>query len=96
MKGFFSIVGMILSVLARFLFLTTAITLAGALVGALLFIVVGTLFGMDLTPAQLIRNGLFDGGFFALIWAPGISFVTLIIQAHKRRRGAGYAIDSKD
>ncbi|NDV63066.1 hypothetical protein G0Q06_11430 [Puniceicoccales bacterium CK1056] len=89
MKGLLSYAGLALNILIRFLLLTAAITLAGALCGAVLFVLVGMLWNMDFTLGELIRNGLFDGGFLALIWAPGISFVALVVQAHKRKENSG-------
>jgi hypothetical protein len=86
MSSLKSIVCSVLVAVFAFLLLTCAITLAGALIGAVLFLCVGKLFGMDFTTTELIQNGLFDGGFLALIWAPGVSFVTILIQANRRKR----------
>ncbi|MEX0330499.1 MAG: hypothetical protein AB3N64_03660 [Puniceicoccaceae bacterium] len=58
------------------------ICLAGAIAGAILFPVVGFLLGMDLSAGEMLRNGLYDGGFFALIWAPGLSLVICIMRVH--------------
>lgn len=63
-----------------------AICSAGALAGALLFPVAGHLLGMDLRTGEMIRNGAFDGGFLALIWAPGLSFVGCLMWGHGRSR----------
>lgn len=60
------------------------ICFAGALAGGLLFPVAGSLLGMDLPLAEMLRNGLFDGGFLALIWAPGASFVICLMLAHRQ------------
>lgn len=73
---------------ARFLLIGLGITLAGALVGACLFVVVGSAIGMDLSTTELLRNGLFDGGFLALIWAPGAAFVMVLIHANRKRTRA--------
>jgi hypothetical protein len=76
-----------LAYLTRFLLITSVITLAGALAGAALFVSIGTLIDMDLSTAELLRNGLFDGGFLALIWAPGAAIVLLFVHAHRKRAG---------
>jgi hypothetical protein len=70
---------------ARWALLTIGICLSGALMGALLFPLAGYLIGMELGTREMIRNGIFDGGFFALIWAPGISFVGCLMWARKGR-----------
>ena len=65
--------------------LVLLICLAGALAGALLFPVGGLLLGLELPVADMLRNGIMDGGFLALIWAPGISFVACLMWAHRKR-----------
>lgn len=65
--------------LAVWLGMTFGITLAGALAGALLFPVGGFLFGYDLGMGTMLWNGLKDGGFYAFIWAPGVSFVVCVM-----------------
>ncbi|MGC9452065.1 MAG: hypothetical protein ACP5I4_11530 [Oceanipulchritudo sp.] len=74
---------------AFWLLLVAGITLAGAILGAVLFPVAGLLLGMDLEVPRMARNGWFDGGFLALIWAPGISFVACLMRAHRRYRESG-------
>ena len=69
----------------RWLLLTIGICLAGALVGAILFPVAGHLLAMDLGTREMVTNGIFDGGFLALIWAPGISFVVCLMWARGSR-----------
>jgi hypothetical protein len=73
--------------LGLWLGLVCLICLGGAVAGAVLFPAVGLLLGMDLTAGEMARNGLLDGGFLALIWAPGVSFVACLMRAH-RNRGA--------
>ena len=75
--------------LLRWLLLVLGICSAGALVGAVLYPVAGTLLGMDLPPARMLVNGLKDGGFYALIWAPGLALVICIMRAHKLYAGKG-------
>lgn len=78
----------VLGHVVRFLLIALGITLAGALVGACLFVVVGSAIGMDLSTTELLRNGFFDGGFLALIWAPGAAFVRVLVLAHRQRTRA--------
>ncbi|MEX0324868.1 MAG: hypothetical protein AB3N33_02140 [Puniceicoccaceae bacterium] len=66
----------------RWLGLVALICLAGGFLGAVLFPIAGHLLGMDLATRDMVRNGVFDGGFFALIWAPGLSLVICIMWAH--------------
>jgi len=74
---------------ARWIFiwviLTTGIVIFGAVAGGLIFPAGGFLLGLDLEPWVMIRNGVLDGGFYALIWAPGISFVVCVLAIHTRR-----------
>jgi hypothetical protein len=69
----------------RWLFMVLAICLAGALAGGLLFPLFGHLLGMDLGTGEMIRNGIHDGAFLALIWAPGISFVACLMLARRHK-----------
>jgi hypothetical protein len=70
------------------LLLVMAIVAAGAVAGSLLYPVFGTLLGMDLSVREMIMNGVFDGGFYAMIWAPGVSLVACLMAANWKRRGA--------
>lgn len=85
MSSAFLIIRSALTNVLFFVALVCTIVLAGALLGAILFFSVGKLFGMDYSTNELLQNGLFDGGFYALIWAPGLSFVALVMRAHKQR-----------
>jgi hypothetical protein len=70
--------------------LVVAIVAAGAIAGSVLYPLVGTLLQMELSVREMFINGVFDGGFYALIWAPGVSFVACIMGAHwKNRNRAG-------
>lgn len=62
------------------------ITAGGALVGAIIFPIVGTLAGMDLTTAEMIVSGARQLGFLTFIWAVGIAIVMAFQRAHRRRR----------
>ncbi|NBD38908.1 MAG: hypothetical protein GVY10_10095 [Verrucomicrobia bacterium] len=68
----------------RWHLLVLAITAGGAVAGCLLFVVIGSLAQLDYSLGELARNGLADGGFYALIWAPGISLVACVMQAYRR------------
>lgn len=68
----------------RWLLLVSLICFAGALAGLVLFPVGGHLLGMELSTAEMARNGAFDGGFLALIWAPGLGLVICIMWARDR------------
>jgi hypothetical protein len=58
----------------------------GALLGAFLFPVIGTLFSAPYTLGELLRHGAYNLGFYALIWAPGVSFVWCVIKARRQGR----------
>jgi MFS family permease len=72
--------------IALWLLLVAAIVAGGGIAGALLFPLAGSLIGMSLTPLQMAANGLRDGAFYALIWAPGVALVATIMLAHEKRR----------
>lgn len=63
-----------------------AMVLAGAVLGGLAYTVVGGLAGIGASAPERVRAGAFDGGFYALIWAPGISFVWCVMLGHRRMR----------
>ena len=56
----------------------------GALIGMVLFVSIGSAIGYPLTIGELALNGAKDGGFYALIWFPGIAFVLSAILANGR------------
>jgi len=70
--------------IARWHAWTAGITATGSVVGSLLFLLVGTVAGMELSARQLLVNGLRDGGFYAFIWAPGCAMVLCLMHAHKQ------------
>jgi hypothetical protein len=59
------------------------IVASGGVLGSILFLVVGSLFKLDYSSTELLKNGLLDGAFYALLWAPGISLIWCIIIAKK-------------
>ncbi len=69
-------------------FIVLGMCLQGALVGSLLFVIGGLLLGMDLSVPQLALNGLKDGAFLALIWAPGTGIVVCFIKAYGQVRNS--------
>lgn len=70
----------------RFLAYVVAIVGLGGVIGTILFPVVGLLLGMDYPVSHMALKGLHDGSFFFGVWAPGVSFVACVIQAHNRNR----------
>lgn len=66
--------------------LVGAICAGGALIGGLLYPLVGSMAGLEYSVGEMLRNGLRDGGFYALIWAPGISLVACAMWAARRRQ----------
>lgn len=68
------------------LLLIFLMTLLGGLLGALLFPLAGSLLRMDLTLLEMARNGFRDGAFLAFIWAPGASFIVVVMAAYEKRR----------
>ncbi len=65
---------------------TTAISTGGAVLGAIIFPIVGTLAGMDMTVPAMIKSGARQIGFLTFIWAFGIAVVMAFQHAHRRRR----------
>jgi uncharacterized transporter YbjL len=62
------------------------ITLGGAVAGAVVFPLVGSLAGMDITPAAMALSGARQLGFLTFIWAVGIAIVMAFQHAHRRSR----------
>ncbi len=60
------------------------IVAVGAAAGGVLFPIGGWIFGYELAVRQMVRNGIFDGGFYALIWGPGISFVLCVMLIRRK------------
>ncbi len=67
--------------------MVTAIVATGAVLGVCLFVVVGALLGVELGLVGRVLAGARDGAFYALIWAPGVSFVVCCILAFGPRQG---------
>lgn len=56
----------------------------GAVTGSLLFLVIGSLAGMDYGITEMIKSGARNGGFYLLIWSPGIALVLCSMKAYKK------------
>jgi uncharacterized transporter YbjL len=70
------------------------ITAGGAVVGAIVFPLVGTLAGMDMTASAMALSGARQLGFLTFIWAVGIAIVMAFQHAHRRRRAQASASSS--
>ncbi len=58
----------------------------GALLGAIIFPIVGTLSGAHKSTAELVLFGAKTLGFYFFVWAPGIALVREFMRAAKLRR----------
>ncbi|GHC05200.1 hypothetical protein [Cerasicoccus arenae] len=64
-----------------------AVVLVGAIIGALGFSLIGALTNPDLTMAHRAMLGVGNGGELAgKVWAPAISLVLCVMQAHRRNQ----------
>lgn len=61
-------------------------TLIGGVLGFMVYPVAGSLLRMDLTVAEMAAHGFYDGAFLTFIWAPGASFIAVVIAAYEKRR----------
>lgn len=57
----------------------------GALLGAVVFPIAGGLGGSMKTRDELILVGARTGGFFFMVWAPGVALVREFVRAGKKR-----------
>ncbi len=62
------------------------ITLGGAVVGAIIFPLVGTLADVAMSARDMALSGARQLGFLAFIWAVGIAIVMAFQHAHRRRQ----------
>ena len=69
-----------------FLFCFLVVVLAGAILGAISFPLLGPLFGSNHTPGQHAIAGARHLGFIAMIWAPGLALVLCAIRAHRNKQ----------
>ena len=70
------------------LFWVAVMVTAGALFGAVVFLLAGLFFHTGFTPWQLVQNGMRIGGFYFLLWAPGTAVVLCVMRAYRRRHPA--------
>lgn len=77
-----------ISVLAKWLVFwlgqTLGMVLIGALLGIVFFPLVGLAFGAPYSAADLMMHGAYNLGFYALIWAPGLSFILCVMRSHRK------------
>ena len=66
-----------------FLFLSyiLGITLAGTIIGAIFYPLAGTILGFNHTILFMIKKGMLDISYLALVWAPGGAIVLCFIKA---------------
>jgi hypothetical protein len=65
---------------------TAIITAGGALVGAVVFPIIGLIAKMPGDPTVHLLAGIKNLGFLTFVWAPGISIVLAFEHAYKRHR----------
>jgi len=68
-----------------FHFVVLQICALGALLGAIVFPLAGGLGGTHKTRDELIVLGVRTGGFFFMVWAPGVALVRMFIRAAAAR-----------
>jgi len=76
-----------------FLFTVLEMCALGALLGAVLFPLFGGLGGAHKTTAELIVFGAKTGGFYFMVWAPGVALVREFIRGAKLRAQARVGAD---
>lgn len=67
-----------------FHFTVLLICALGATLGAILFPLVGSLVGVTKTPRELAIFGAKTGGFFFMVWAPGVALVREFVRAGRK------------
>lgn len=68
-----------------FHFVILQVCALGALLGAIVFPIAGALGGVHKTRDELVVLGVRTGGFFFLVWAPGLALVRMFIRAARAR-----------
>jgi hypothetical protein len=69
-----------------FLKWTIGVTALGAVVGAIVFPLVGLIWDTPYTPSELVMNGIKILGFFFGIWAPGIGLVMTVKAVYEAKK----------
>lgn len=82
----------IVCLVARFALLVALGTLAvGAVVGMVLTLVLGKIFGSDRMALDLLKSGVFDGLFWGSIWLPGTVLAASVWRSVEARRSSAPA-----
>lgn len=63
---------------------TLVIVAVGAVLGALIWLSVGTLAGARRDAAELLRDGVSVGWRYARVWAGGVAFILCFVKAHEK------------
>ncbi len=69
-----------------FLVWTLGIVAVGAVLGAAVFPLVGSLAGMDKSAGELALTGARTLGFYFMVWAPGVGIVLTVKNEYERRQ----------
>lgn len=69
----------------RFVLIAGGISLAGVVVGAVAFPLVGWVVGMERETRELAVTGMKTLGFFFTVWSPGIALVWTVKQAYEAK-----------
>ncbi len=69
-----------------FFFTVLGLCALGALFGAIVFPIAGALAGAHKTRDELIVLGARTGGFFFLVWAPGLALVRMFMRTAAARK----------
>lgn len=72
--------------IAGFFFTIFELCALGALLGAIIFPLVGPWGGLHKSRDEMILLGARTGGFFFLVWAPGVALVRAFMRAATLRR----------
>ena len=67
---------------------TIGITLTGAVLGAIVFPLVGVFIDTGRTPLELMINGIKMIGFFFGIWAPGTALVLTVKKVYEAKQAS--------
>jgi hypothetical protein len=70
----------------HFLVWTLGIVAVGAVLGAVVFPLVGSLAGVDKSAGELALTGARTLGFYFMVWAPGVGIVLTVKNEYERRR----------
>lgn len=71
-----------------FLLYFSTTLLLGGLIGALLYLLVGSVTHPELPLGYRLSKGFLNGMFYAGVWATGLSIVLCVMRAHRERMQA--------